>query len=365
VVNDKSINAFALPGGPTFVHTGLLGAVDNEAQLAGVMAHEIAHVALRHGTNQATKANALQLGMMLAGKALGSGSMLAQLGQLGIGLGANSVLLKFSRSAETEADLLGARIMAQAGYNPVEMARFFQKLEGEGGARGPQFLSDHPNPGNRMKAIQQEITYLPKTSYTADTRQLPKAKTLVAQLPAPKKVRSEAETAAAAPSIPNSRPTDRMLEYQGKEFRITYPENWKVFQGQDSPGVTIAPPSGIQQSQQGVNVGYGVMVNGYAQKSQGTDLMKATDELVAQIRSGDPELKITQATRETTAGGQRATVTKLAGRSMFEGQAEDVSLITVARSGGVVYLVCVAPQSEAQYANRVFDRMVQSLRFTQ
>src|SRR5687767_3127075 len=113
VVNDNSINAFALPGGPTYVHTGLIRAAENEAQLAGVMAHEIAHVALRHGTNQASKANLIQLPAMLAGAIIGGdGSMLGQLAQLGIGLGANSVLLKYSRDAETQADVLGSQMMA-------------------------------------------------------------------------------------------------------------------------------------------------------------------------------------------------------------------------------------------------------------
>ena len=88
--------------------------------------------------------------------------MLGQLAQLGIGLGANSVLLKYSRDAESDADLLGARMMAKAGYNPMEMARFFEKLEAQGGRGGPQFLQSHPNPGNRMKAIQEEIQYLPR-----------------------------------------------------------------------------------------------------------------------------------------------------------------------------------------------------------
>ena len=166
VVNDKSINAFALPGGPTFVNTGLIAAADNEAQLAGVMAHEISHVALRHGTNQASKANLIQLPAMLAGAVVGNGSMLGQLAQLGIGLGANSVLLKYSRNAESDADILGSRMMAKAGYNPIEMARFFEKLEAQGGSSGPQFLSSHPNPGNRMHAIQEEIQYMPRANYT-------------------------------------------------------------------------------------------------------------------------------------------------------------------------------------------------------
>src|SRR5581483_4762915 len=97
VINDKSINAFALPGGPIFVHTGLISALDNESQLAGVLAHEMSHVALRHGTNQASKANLLQLGAMIASSGLGDQSIWSRLGQLGIGLGAQSVLLKYSR----------------------------------------------------------------------------------------------------------------------------------------------------------------------------------------------------------------------------------------------------------------------------
>jgi Putative Zn-dependent protease, contains TPR repeats len=129
VVNDSSINAFSLPGGPTFVNTGLIKAAENESQLAGVLAHEISHVALRHGTNQASKANLIQIPAALLGSVVGGGgSMLGQLAQLGIGLGANSVLLKFSRTAERQADLLGAQIMSRAGYNPIEMARFFEKL---------------------------------------------------------------------------------------------------------------------------------------------------------------------------------------------------------------------------------------------
>src|SRR5262245_14842032 len=158
VVVEKSINAFALPGGPMYIHTGLLSAADNESQMVGVMAHEVSHVALRHGTNQASKQQMLQLPAMLASQATGSGGLLGTLGQLGINLGANSVLLKFSRGAETEADLLGTHLMHTAGYNPVELANFFRKLEAEGGNQNKlveMFMSSHPNPGNRVQAVQK------------------------------------------------------------------------------------------------------------------------------------------------------------------------------------------------------------------
>ena len=115
-----------------FINTGLLKAVDNEAQLAGVMGHEMSHVILRHGTNQASKSKLIELPAVL-GSQMAGGSLVGQLTQLGIGLGASSVLLKFSRSAESQADLMGSHLMAEAGYNPMEMARFFEKLNAQGG----------------------------------------------------------------------------------------------------------------------------------------------------------------------------------------------------------------------------------------
>jgi len=185
VVADPSINAFALPGGPMFINTGLLRAVDNEAQLAGVMGHEMSHVILRHGTNQASKANLIELPAMLAGQMAGSGGMMGQLTQLGIGLGTNSVLLKFSRTAESQADLMGSHLMAEAGYDPIELARFFDKLNAGGGSQAPEFLSDHPNPGNREKTIAQEAARLPQQNYGYETGRFQQMKKVVATIHEP------------------------------------------------------------------------------------------------------------------------------------------------------------------------------------
>jgi len=185
VVADRSINAFALPGGPMFINTGLLKAVDNEGQLAGVMGHEMAHVILRHGTNQASKSQLIQLPAVLGSKMAGSGSMLGQLTQLGIGLGANSVLLKFSRGAESQADLMGSHLMAEAGYNPVQMAKFFQKLSADGGQRAPQFFSSHPNPDNRQHAIEQEVRKLPRQQYGYQTGEFERMKQVAAGIKEP------------------------------------------------------------------------------------------------------------------------------------------------------------------------------------
>lgn len=176
VVKDKNINAFALPGGPVFVNTATFAAAQNEAQLAGVLAHEMSHVALRHGTHEATKGKAVQIIAALAGSATNSGTVGA-LARAGISLGANSVLLHNSREAESQADHNGAQIMSDAGFNPVEMANFFQTLESKGSEGSlAQFLSDHPTPGNRVAAVQKEVEKMPRRDYTGDSPEFLRAK---------------------------------------------------------------------------------------------------------------------------------------------------------------------------------------------
>src|SRR5512145_1324532 len=157
-VNDASINAFALPGGPMYVNRGLFEAARSEAELASVLAHEMAHVALRHGTHQASKAYLGQAGLGILGGLLGrSGSDATQIVNAVGGLGLNGLFLKFSRDAEYQADQTGATIMAAAGYDPTAMADFFGLLRAEQG-RDPgkveKFFSDHPATADRDQRIR-------------------------------------------------------------------------------------------------------------------------------------------------------------------------------------------------------------------
>lgn len=167
IVRDKAINAFAFPGGPIYVNSGLLATMDSETELAGVLAHEMSHVALRHGTHQVTKSLPITAAAAFFGAVIGDDTTLAKLGQLGINFGAQSVLLHYSRESESEADLNGAQIMNDSGYNPIGMAQFFEKLQAEGTqpSGASTFLSDHPAPGNRVQSVQREIRDLPRTSY--------------------------------------------------------------------------------------------------------------------------------------------------------------------------------------------------------
>jgi len=157
VVNAREINAFALPGGPMFVNRGMLSAARNEGQVAGVMAHELSHVVLRHGTAQASKATKYELGAV-AGSIIGAiiggrvGSAVTQGTRFGLG----TAFMRFGREYERQADIEGAQIMARAGYDPRDMADMFKIIAQQSGPGGPEWLSDHPNPGNRYTYISQE-----------------------------------------------------------------------------------------------------------------------------------------------------------------------------------------------------------------
>jgi predicted Zn-dependent protease len=190
-VNLKEINAFALPGGPMFVHRGMIEAAAAEGEVAGVMAHELSHVLLRHGTANASKAQNpwMQLGQLagaIGGAVVGGGAgyAIAQGSEFGLG----TVLLRYSRDFEKQADLLGAQIMARAGYDPRSLARMFETIEREAksaGGDGPQWLSDHPNPGNRTQYITQEATKLTIAS-PPDSSEFDAIKREFASMPAAK-----------------------------------------------------------------------------------------------------------------------------------------------------------------------------------
>jgi beta-barrel assembly-enhancing protease len=187
VVNEKEINAFALPGGPVYVNRGAIEAADNEAQIAGVMGHEIAHVVLRHGTNQASKGD---LFGGLAG-AIGGlfGGRTGQIASAGGGFAANMTLLRYSRDAESQADLMGTQILYDLGYAPRSMAEFFDKLAKEHkGSSMEQWFSNHPIPENRVAKVNAEIMKLgPElTNPKVDTPEFQRVKKMLLAMPAPK-----------------------------------------------------------------------------------------------------------------------------------------------------------------------------------
>lgn len=189
VIDSSEINAFALPGGFIYVNRGAIEAARDEAQIAGVLAHEEGHVVMRHGTHQASEMVLAQAPLSILAGLLGESSGLAsQLAQLGLSFGVNSILLRNSRSAESQADEVGTYILYRAGYDPYGMAQFFAILQKKSPRQTVQFFSDHPNPGNRIRNVDEEIPSLgPKKNWKEDSPEFQAVKQKLQHMPpAPK-----------------------------------------------------------------------------------------------------------------------------------------------------------------------------------
>src|SRR3972149_786311 len=248
VVQNKDLNAFALPGGPVYIHTAITTPAKNESQLAGVLAHEISHVALRHSTNQASKAMLARAPLSILGGVLGSGSLAGTLAQLGIAFGVNSAFLKFSRDAERQADEQGAQILYDAGYDPRQMAQFFETLEKEYGRGGSEFFASHPNPGNRRQDIAQLIPKLgPVRDYTVDNSEFEQIRRRAQNLRDTQPgTRPGGATGRTQPTRPGQ-PSNRMRNLDAGRVRTGYPDNWQVY-GEETSTLTLVPPEGIVQA---------------------------------------------------------------------------------------------------------------------
>jgi predicted Zn-dependent protease len=189
-VNNAAINAFALPGGYIYINRGVIESASDEAELAGVMAHETAHVALRHGTSQASKAYVAEIPIALLSGWLGNNSSLGSaIVQMTSGFVLNSVFLKYSRDDESQADVLGTQILYDSGYDPRALARFFEMIEAKSKSQPIEFFSDHPNPEHRVERVMEEVTKLggPPSGYKEDSRQFHEIQKYVDKMPPPPK----------------------------------------------------------------------------------------------------------------------------------------------------------------------------------
>ena len=366
VVNQKEINAFALPGGPVFVNLVTIQAADNESELAGVIAHEISHVVQRHGTRSASKQMAAQLPLAVLGGLMGRGA-LAQMAQLGISFGIGSYFLKNSRQAEKEADLLGTDIMYDAGYDPRQMAAFFQKLEKEGGAHaGLQFLSDHPNPGNRFEYVSREAQTLPPKRYRADSAGFQHIKTVAAgmkpltaqQIAARQKEQGTGEIPGGSVT-----PSASMKSLDHSVFRISYPENWNVY-GDQTSAITIAPENGIAQNA----VAYGAIVSVYQPENTSAGLDTNTHELIASLKQSNPDLRLIGRDEDIRVNGIAGKSSDLVGSSPVRNEKGETSrerdwLLTFPRrDGSLLYVVFISPDPDFSRLRPTYEQMLKSLR---
>jgi len=367
-VNASDLNAFALPGGPMYVNRGMIQAARNEGELAGVMAHEIGHIALRHATAQATKqgsakSTAVTLGSILLGGILG-GSAGAQ---IGAGVAA-AYQTKYSREYETQSDTLGARIMADAGYDPRDLANVFQTIAGQGGGSGgPEWLSSHPDPGNRFEKINREAEYLRVSSnpikitrdferIQARFRSMPPARTMAEITKQGGGRGSENPTSAGRYTRNVPVPSTRIRTYSDVNWlRMNIPSNWRDFSGQN--GAIFAPDGAY--GDQGIT--HGVMVGVYA--GRGTNLRNSSDAYVNETLQANTYLRQNGRLTRRNVAGRTGFTTQLSGRSPVSGQTEIVTVYTTQlRNGQLFYAVTVVPSGESYRYNSAFSNVLNSIR---
>jgi len=373
VVNVKEINAFALPGGPMYVNRGMIEAAKNEGEVAGVIAHELSHVALRHGTAQATKATPYEVGT-IAGAILGAivggnaGTLIAQGTQFGLG----TAFMRYSREYEKQADIEGSQIMARAGYDPRDMANMFKTIEQQGGASGPQWMSDHPNPGNRYAYITKEAESLRVVNARHDTGAFQSVQGRLRQMsPAPstkEATRNAGNTrGGGAPSNGGristnvERPSSRYSSYtEGNLFRISVPSNWRELPANNS--VTFAPEGGYGAVNQQSVFTHGVEA-GIA-RNESRDLRSASDELVQDLSQSNPRMRRDGGWDRGSIGGRQGLRTILTNQNDVTGRAERIAVYTTTLNDGTLfYLIGVAPDQEFGAYDDVFDRVAGSLQF--
>ena len=372
-VNLKEINAFALPGGPMFINRGMIEKARTEGEVAGVMAHELSHVALRHGTAQQTKATPYAVGS-IAGQILGAivgggwGQVISQGSQFGLG----AAFLRYSREYEKQADILGTHIMAAAGYDPRDMANVFKTIEQDGGPGGPQWLSDHPNPGNRYDYIMKEAQALRVNSAEHDSQQFHAVQAHLRTLPPAPSTEDVARNSKAgrdAGNVPDAppagtnipRPASRTTSYnEGNLFRVSVPSNWRELAG--SNVVTFAP-----QGAYGTVGGNSVFTHGVeigVARSETHDLQTATAELLQSLRQSNPRLTPQQGYDRVAIGGRQGLHTAASNVSDVTGGQEVVDVYTAALAdGSLFYVIGVSPRDEyGVYAN-AFGNVVRSIQF--
>jgi beta-barrel assembly-enhancing protease len=369
-VNVREINAFALPGGPMFVNRGMIEAARTEGEVAGVMAHELSHVLLRHGTAQASKAQKYQIGQV-AGAVLGAiigggwGQVISQGSQFGLG----TAFLRFSREYEKQADLLGSQIMARAGYDPRDMANMFKTIEQEGGAGGPQWLSDHPNPGNRVAYITKEAELLRVENPVRDTRAFTQVQARLKQMPPAPTTEQATRNAGSRPTgtsgegrMPTGRvpaPASNYRTYtEGNMFKVSVPSNWREIQRENA--VTFAP-DGAYGEANGQNVfTHGVELG--AARNETHDLQTATDELLDSLAQSNPGLRRSSGATRVNVSGRSGLRTVLSNSQSATGQPESIVVFTTQlRDGNLFYAVAVAPQNDFDDYRGAFDRVIRSI----
>ncbi len=369
IMNVTEIASFALPGGPVFISHGMIQTVRSEGELAGVIAHELSHVALRHGTAQVTAGSTFQIGA-ITGMDIGavitrsSGhGILAQ----GSSFAASSYFLKYGYEFERQADRLATQMMAGAGYDPRDLVSLRETIQGAGAGRGgPRWLRSHPNPNvlddepSRDKLFRGAAGRLPVDGPQTPSQQFDVMQARIRAMPVDKaRHRDGAFPVGTAGGFGVAPSGESRIMAAGDSLMLSVPANWNRVPASNT--VTFAPKGAFLNTLRGaMGVTHGVQV-GIARSLTG-DLQADTQALLQTFSHTNPHLVWTPPFQRTSMAGRTGLTITFSNVSERTGDFEQVSLVTVHLPGGsFLYLIGLSPLDEAGIYRNAFNHVRESV----
>jgi beta-barrel assembly-enhancing protease len=352
IIDDSRIDAYAVPGGTIYVTSGLIQAAPTEPQLAGALAHEIAHVVMRHATQQVSKAYSND-NPNYSRSRVNVPDVMNRL-DIGFGYGSDALIFKYSPAFEREADIIATQILYDANFDPRQMTSAFTG-----------FFNDHMNTANQAARVNREIQNLGglRRNLRGDSPDLHTAQN---------RLGGELGTSASG-SLPTDLPSTRMVSYQGRDFSIRYPSNWRVSERDDV--VTIAPSNAWSSDE----LIYGLRIAAFEPQNSfygrnsfnapgsnstvdRTTLRQATDELLDYLRESNPNMRVVRTESRGVVDGQ-SSITMEISNDTAAGRETD-RLVTVLRPNGLLYyFIGVAPDRDFNRYEPAFRDMIASVRF--
>lgn len=375
VLNLQDLGSVALPGGPIFVTRGMMEAAETEGELVGVLAHQLSHIVLRHGTAQSTSGERFQIGAIGGRRigAVGSGAGVGVFAQ-GSNFATSTYFLMYDHENEHQADLLAARLLARAGYDPREIVRMFHLIESQGGGRGgPQWKVSHPDPGDRGEYasrdefINREGATLGIDQPLAQPGALQVVQIRLREIPSAQKATdalrgSEAGFPSAITGLGAGIPGPSggaRSEAAGDSLLLTVPANWLRVSGGNT--VTFAPEGVVLDPREPPDAFTHGIQMGVARSLTG-NLERDTLALLQSLGQNNPHLRWTPLYQRIRIARRDGLTAVLSNVSRLSGEFEQVSVSTAHLPGGsLLYVIGVAPQMEAGIYRNAFNRVLESI----
>ena len=366
IVNSKEVNSLGFPGGAIYVNRGLIDIASNDDEIAAMLAHEIAHVAARHGTAQLSRQLLMQSPLSIATGLPTMDGLKEQLLRLGISLGIDAPFLRYSRDQELEASLTAVRLLADARFDPHALRSLLEKINeaqsGDGG-RLPAFMFNHPQPVTISPEIADQIDLLAspqrRARATAEFRAFRSALHKVAYPVL------EEEAPPAIDAVPN------VFTHPQDYYRLNYPADWQVTRTGPNGGI-IAPVAGIQSSRIGDDITHGVIFDLFdlSAANRPLTLDEATNRLIVFLRqrnqdptNPDDSLRIVPgAAVPTLVSDEPGLRNVMIGKSQATGSFEVVWVVTRLYYQSLFYMVFVAPEDEFPMYQPIFEQMIRGVR---